>query len=382
MTDFTYHPSHYGIIQILFKWKGTVLSQVFGHPGWWTFWIAHLTLWYGYNWGFLAKYREKTKEDSVLEVKWTDIGIITSLTIFFEVFYTNECYQCYMQLNTLVNMSFRSSHRFFLAVETYFREADPGIRRLIMRYERCILIMFFMEIRHGPLHPGQWELIVRDQLLKPAEAAFLREYSGAQRSMIVWGWLGRLIEYGYESMGDNKHTHGRKQSVIQPKSHASVLRSLIDKLDEVEEAQKKVLDVVRMPVPFQYFHLLNVMISVNVSLWAYAMAMSESLLAPISFFFASLIFIGMLELAKDLSDPFGGDEVDFPLHIWVQKFMENQLILENCDYLGEFTNIARIIREEAAVNVNYDGLGKLIETEPDLLNHLIAAEGSRSIRSQ
>jgi hypothetical protein len=177
--------------------------------------------------------------------------------------------------------------------------------------------------------------------------------------------MSRLIVHAYESLGSKKH--------------ASVLTSLVDKLEDLEEAQKKVLDVVRMPVPFQYFHLLNMMISVNVALWAYTMAMTESLLAPISFFFASLIYIGMLELAKELSDPFGRDEVDFPLHIWVRYFLENQLTLENADYLGGDDNIARMIREELPVQWNCEEIGRLIDYDPNLLDQQIAYDQTVSV---
>jgi len=56
------------------------------------------------------------------------------------------------------------------------------------------------------------------------------------------------------------------------------------------------------------------------------------LVGPIIFLFALFIFIGMLELAKMFSDPFGDDEVDFPIHMWLDKFIENQLAFLEYDY--------------------------------------------------
>eukprot|EP00444_Apocalathium_aciculiferum_P059655 CAMPEP_0183596872 /NCGR_PEP_ID=MMETSP0371-20130417/175885_1 /TAXON_ID=268820 /ORGANISM="Peridinium aciculiferum, Strain PAER-2" /LENGTH=43 /DNA_ID= /DNA_START= /DNA_END= /DNA_ORIENTATION= len=43
------------------------------------------------------------------------------------------------------------------------------------------------------------------------------------------------------------------------------------------------------------------MICANLGLWAYSMGLTDSIFAPVVFFFASLIFIGMMELSSDLS---------------------------------------------------------------------------------
>lgn len=129
----------------------------------------------------------------------------------------------------------------------------------------------------------------------------------------------------------------------------------------MDEAQKSVLDVVRMPVPFQYFHLLNMMVCVNVSFWAYAMAMTKSLLAPVCFFFAALIFIGMLELAKLFSDPFGDDEVDFPVHIWLQKFLENQSAFVEYNYHGSQNDFKAVLSMEGETSWKPSCVSKLID---------------------
>merc|ERR1712151_278648 len=76
----------------------------------------------------------------------------------------------------------------------------------------------------------------------------------------------------------------------------------------------------------------------NATMWAYAMAMDESIFGPCCYFFATFTFTGMLELAKMFSDPFGDDEVDFPVQIWCDKFLEDQLAyLEDLDAI-EFDN--------------------------------------------
>jgi len=89
----------------------------------------------------------------------------------------------------------------------------------------------------------------------------------------------------------------------------------------------EIQDLLKLPVPFQYFHLLAVMVSVNMLIWAYGMGLTDSVLVPIVYVFLVLIFVGMMVLASQLSDPFGEDEVDFPIKAWVDKFVSNQLTL-------------------------------------------------------
>lgn len=87
---------------------------------------------------------------------------------------------------------------------------------------------------------------------------------------------------------------------------------------EIRRLKQGITDMLSLPVPFQYFHLLSVMIIMNLALWAYSMGCSDSIFAPVVFFFSSLIFVGMMELSSELSDPFGQDEVDFPVQEWLQ----------------------------------------------------------------
>merc|ERR1711933_532040 len=82
-----------------------------------------------------------------------------------------------------------------------------------------------------------------------------------------------------------------------------------------------------LPVPFEYFHLLNLMVVINCFVWAWFMGTTASCFAPLCYFFANLIFMGMMDLASQLSNPFGADEVDFPLNDWVEDFMKNMTAL-------------------------------------------------------
>merc|ERR1711879_952324 len=73
-----------------------------------------------------------------------------------------------------------------------------------------------------------------------------------------------------------------------------------------------------MPMPFQYFHIMNMMLLLNLVLWAYALGCQNSYWAPVIYMFVQMMFQGVRELSTALSDPFGDDEVDFDVNTWMK----------------------------------------------------------------
>merc|ERR1719230_2433607 len=62
---------------------------------------------------------------------------------------------------------------------------------------------------------------------------------------------------------------------------------------------------------------MNLMLMLNLVLWAYALGCQDSYFAPIIYMFVQMMFQGIRELSTALSDPFGDDEVDFPVNEWM-----------------------------------------------------------------
>merc|ERR1712217_825214 len=94
----------------------------------------------------------------------------------------------------------------------------------------------------------------------------------------------------------------------------------------------------------------------------YQMASENTIFGPIVYFITSFFFFGMLELAKLLADPFGEDEVDFPILLWVSKFIENQQA-----FLRFYINS----REGSAEN---DGQGEVLIGAEQILRFLEGTE--------
>merc|ERR1719305_1239636 len=96
-----------------------------------------------------------------------------------------------------------------------------------------------------------------------------------------------------------------------------MLSGIYSKFYHIRSCQAQVVQILDLPMPFQYFHIMNLMLMLNLLLWAYALGCQDSYFAPIIYMFVQLMFQGIRELSTALSDPFGDDEVDFPITQWM-----------------------------------------------------------------
>ena len=78
----------------------------------------------------------------------------------------------------------------------------------------------------------------------------------------------------------------------------------------VWRCQSNIHETLDLPMPFQYFHIMNLMLLLNLFLWAYSLGCQESFFAPFIYMFVQMMFQGIRELSTALSNPFGDDEVD------------------------------------------------------------------------
>merc|ERR1712232_1221819 len=64
------------------------------------------------------------------------------------------------------------------------------------------------------------------------------------------------------------------------------------------------------------------------------MGITNSYFAPVVYFFAAMLFMGMMELGSQLADPFGDDDVDYPVSEWLSECSETCTVLVEFHYPG------------------------------------------------
>mmetsp|Transcript_104747 Transcript_104747/g.337746 ORF Transcript_104747/g.337746 Transcript_104747/m.337746 type:complete len:375 (+) Transcript_104747:67-1191(+) len=296
-----------GYLSTAFRFSNTVVPCVLRRFEFWVFFGLHIAANYAFRNGMLP---DASTSRSWLYVDWNEVKVVSAITTFFEVFYTNQCYSRYLRLYDLTRKMLGNLYDFSFELRLHLGKDCQSHARLASRWFTAGVLLFFYEM-NSYVSEAEWEELLQMGLVKPEEKDFLSGFEKHQRSHIMLQLAGSVC----------------KDGCTLAKTPANVLKSTIDKLIKTRTLEQEVVDTIELPIPFQYFHLLKMMVVVNLLLWAYGMAITESAFAPAVYFCSALIFMGMMELAAQLSDPFGEDEVDFPVSEWLNEFLESTVML-------------------------------------------------------
>jgi hypothetical protein len=138
----------------------------------------------------------------------------------------------------------------------------------------------------------------------------------------------------------------------EAKCPQNLTTSPILKLVEIANLQIQLRNTIDLPVPFQYFHLLNLMVFMALLFWAYELAITQHLGAPLLFCVFELVFIGMLDIAVLMSTPFEHDTLDFDIVNWVYASFSATLSIVEYDFVGSHDSWKQILSQEIAPNID------------------------------
>jgi hypothetical protein len=292
----------------------------------WAFWVflaIHL--------GCCALYAAGFLHADFLRLNPDDMQVIVAITVFFEVFYTRQCYQRFERLWSLTNTSFTFAYDIAFAMRLFIQKSGRPYDRVAFRWVVVTLLLSLIEARKKhSVTRKDLELMVDLGLVRPPEVAFLQDVTGHQRMLIMLHAAANIGRVGGDKAGAPPDA---------PKNFCTALMNF-------RAAQQEMQDLLRFPVPFGYVHLLSLMICLCLAASAYGMAITGSIFAPFFYSLTSVVFIGMMDLANRLSDPLGEDESDFPLSKWIQTFLSNVASLIDYEHDGALDDFQQEIEDE------------------------------------
>jgi len=355
-----YDPSS-SIFCTIWRVANTVIPCIICRFEFWFFFVTHLVICTLYRLGVLEGANQK---GNILHISWHFIKILSTMTTFAEVFYTNQCYHRYLHLYSECRKIFRIMNCFVMEVRTNLTLENKQYTRLSSRYIMASTLLFFFEITDN-VNRKEWRILKDKGFLKEDEVAFLAHLPGAEKSMFPLIWACGIVRLGH----------------IAAKAVPNTLPYMINKVLAIYDTKQALLDTFRLPVPYLYFHLLNIMVFVNLVIWAYGLGTNASIFSPFVYFFAELIFIGMIELASQLSDPFGQDDVDFPLSTWLTEFVEYTSALVEGQFQGADNQWKDTLANEAMPMPRpQDYIAFQVELEHGLNNEKESGEDSTTPR--
>eukprot|EP00928_Gymnodinium_smaydae_P066185 TRINITY_DN4922_c0_g1_i5.p2 TRINITY_DN4922_c0_g1~~TRINITY_DN4922_c0_g1_i5.p2 ORF type:complete len:282 (-),score=70.78 TRINITY_DN4922_c0_g1_i5:79-924(-) len=233
---------------------------------------------------------------------------------FFVVFYSGHVFSRYNDLYNLTKEMLEYCVQTAMLLRVNI--ADERVRWKVMKLVLASVFMFLFERtsikddytvdnEEDSMSRPEWEQLMQLGFITPKECAKLESHCKALKddaipSFVVLQWCIELLRHT---------TH-------DPNNRFDMLDAFDSCFYSCWQAQVSVVNVLELPMPFQYFHIMNLMLMINLVLWAYSLALQESLFAPFIFMFVQMMFQGIRELATSLSNPFGKDDVDFPLDQW------------------------------------------------------------------
>jgi len=312
---FAYEPSA-GYLATTFRLQHTAIQLVLGRFAFWMFIGGHIAIKVAYRLGYIQNTQDVSTQNVAID--WNALKVVTAMTTFFEVFYSNESYKRYLRLYDRTREMLGTGYEFTLMTSLNIGRTSMKHVHLANRYYVANTLVFFFDLSGSHvITDRQWSELHRLRILTKEERAILQPLCSRDRILTLMHWCGDVTSQG--------HALASEKNKVPPNLRASLLSTLF----KCRSAQQELTDVVSLPVPFAYFHLLNLMIVVNLSLLAFTMGATESLLSTGVYVCTTLIFMGMMELASELSDPFGTDEVDFPVGAWLTDWYASTVHMLN-----------------------------------------------------
>lgn len=325
-TELIYEPSD-GITKTAFRISSTIIPMVVGGPEFWFFLAFNIAIFVSRKTGWFKP------EDYDIVLPWELTGVTGSLMTFFVVFYNNHVFARYNKIHDLTKRMSENCLELIsmLKVQLPSRHIQRKAARLII--SSCF--MFFFERTEpekddkdddeGSEKEGhsvsrkELEQLQKLGFLTASEIAHLEKYCETTGKHAIPSFL--VLQWGIELI---------RKTTPNPLDHGDMLFFFYGKCYQVRANQAEVVQMMELPMPFQYFHVMNLMLLLNLFLWGYSLGCEDSLFAPLIFAFLQLMFQGIRFLSTALSDPFGDDEVDFPVNDWmIQLYSRMYGILED-----------------------------------------------------
>lgn len=322
-----------GVLLVALTLRHTVLPDVLMSCEFWVFLGIHLSIYIASRAGYLDLIDPEAVKQIGLD--FNIVKISTGIATFFEVFYANQCYSRYMTMYKTTKQVFVDACGHVLVLKLYLSSA-PGHLRLSCRYVLLCLVVHFLHIRQDNVSIDNLTDLVAAGLLRQSEKDALMCRPSSHWSTVVLGWSNDVAAIGCDKVKD-----------VNPMAHRAS-HNLTRTLLQIHSNLLRIQDLLTLPVPFQYFHLLCLMVVGTIMLWAYAFGVTESFFSPIAFVLCTVIFLSTMRLSSALADPFGDDEVDFPMQKWLYECAEKMEDIMRSDFVDGREAMEQLAQAEAA----------------------------------
>jgi hypothetical protein len=301
----TYDPADFNEVTVLLRWRGTIMPAVLCRPVIWLLLLAHCSFLY---------LHVKRQDIEMPLLDWKIVAVPTGLLTFFLVFYSGNCFNRYYQLYGKCTGMAGAVMIWVGLLRLFFPRASTQTLWNLCRHAVASVYVFYFQLGGGGSDGGrvitesEWAVLLKHNMLSEEEVQQVAVYRGF-KPFLLQVWAMQTIRDYLDSGADKAAGAG-----IGPfQAQALALRANCS----------DVVNLLAQPVPFPYYHVVSFMLCVNLFGMAYALIGFNSVMTIPVFFVVCLVLLGMKETAVMLSDPFGGDAVDFDCDQFMASILNN-----------------------------------------------------------
>lgn len=321
-----YDASELGTIRALLRWRGTMLPMVLGNAPIYVLMAIHIAL------HVLNRFFD------LPILQWSQVAVVTSLLTFFIVFYGSQCYSRMQSFyESSVGLMGCAMNWVGLVRNHLPRDGNLQWNATRLMLASMHIMYYTSQTSEGgkDISATEWKSIVDRQLLSTEEIAIVQQYKGNQQFLMVV-WALDEVEHGLRSAvrptatpdaasGEVFDAFGGDRYCV-----GDLLSAFRDLAFTFRGHCGQINNWMNQPVPFPYFHILTVLLQVDLLLISYSCVCNEAEGASTPFtavvyFVICLVFLGLREVAIAMSDPFGVDDTDFDLESILSRTYKNAI---------------------------------------------------------
>jgi len=253
--------------------------------------------------------------------RWEAVSATQMFMVFMLTFFNGHCFQRYLYLYDLC-MDVIDGTLFFVQ-ELVVSMSSPRVehhRIKAVKYVLAMLHIFFVGLTGGMKSKVEWREITKRGLLSKLEAEQLQSYPthNIETVLVLAIWAMQIIDRALEDdiFWDFRsmriaHTHNRLQA------HLNVILKSIHEIG----------DVLALPIPYPYYHVMNLVLIFNLLILCLICASFKTYQTVFPFFVSLMFFLGLREVSTSLADPFNDEDSDFPIDTFLQYAFDTSICL-------------------------------------------------------
>eukprot|EP00747_Dinoflagellata_sp_TGD_P144712 gnl/TRDRNA2_/TRDRNA2_176531_c0_seq2.p1 gnl/TRDRNA2_/TRDRNA2_176531_c0~~gnl/TRDRNA2_/TRDRNA2_176531_c0_seq2.p1 ORF type:complete len:439 (-),score=72.02 gnl/TRDRNA2_/TRDRNA2_176531_c0_seq2:722-2038(-) len=293
------------------KWHGAIYSFVLVKTEFWLYIFWHV---------FCVSLCVYLLEEGTFQnFRWEAAAVMQYFMCFFLTFYIDKCFERYMMIypaaNDLMDTVVMFVHEMNVSL---YQPALQKHRTAVTKYLLSCVHEYFFVITGGKMTKPSWKQLVKRGLLTKAESDMLAAYPGGRATMVLTSWALLIIRAALEN--DVSWQERSQQTVHIYNRHSAHIVKIL-------KSANRIANLMGMPLPFVYFHLMNIILMFNIMVLATIPALMRTYITVVPFGIALMIYMGCREISSSLVDPFNEDPVDFPIQQFVNHTFDRTVSL-------------------------------------------------------